>query len=202
MKQLFSRHWTPDNKGQWSPRAWKQMRWDLRFPQITVLRGSFQALWCREGAPSSLSGLGRQSWESRKTKRVPKRRERENSGDLLKYSAEYSPAHAGEETIQGQGKETKRLEGKVFSAHEGPRIVPDFHQPDWQASWLIGHLVEYTDGYCLSSGEKLGLDQALCWCNLILKERPKRIKLFWNKCIPDQSSGILIELKKHPAANR
>ena len=34
------------------------MRWDLRFPQITVLRGSFQALWCREGAPAASLGWG------------------------------------------------------------------------------------------------------------------------------------------------
>lgn len=70
--------------------------------------------------PSSLSELGKQSWESGKTKSTKEEREKENSKDLLKYSAKYLLAHACEEAVQGQGKnQTKGLEETVFSAHKG-----------------------------------------------------------------------------------
>lgn len=49
---------------------------------------------------------------------------RENSGDLLKYSAEYSLAHAGEELPAARKEPPKRMSGNSVPAQVGLGIVP------------------------------------------------------------------------------
>lgn len=124
MKQLFP--WTANNEGQWCVRVGRLSQWALRCPttvfRLEELRQSQEDFF-----------IGEMTWESRETKAPRVHRgvwEDSCTEEPLEYLAEYTPAHACEETTQGQEKNhPKELERTSLSPHTRPgSVLPPINQ--------------------------------------------------------------------------
>lgn len=135
---------------------------------------------------------------------------RKNSGELQRFSFKYSARYSSVYII---------LVGKLLKARERP---PErngeknawcsnragnnawFYKADWRTSWSVGHWVECTEEYYLSSREEWALNSTLLWPYLSnIKRRPGRIKLSKKlNCISGPRSRIFIGIQKCSAFNK